>query len=349
MEEKIGENIKKLEIIRENIKTYINEAGEKFNGSLLVSVNDEKLISKGYGYANFELDVKNTEKTKFRICSITKQFTAVALMQLVEKGLVSVEDTLNKYIADYPQGNKITIHHLLTHTSGIVNHSWTENYAKMKVKKYTIEELIETFKYLPLNFEPGSKFEYSNSGYMILSYIIEKVSNKMYGEYIQECIFDKLSMNESGDDSPLKILKNRASGYCIDEVSKEFRNSSYIDMSIIQGDGGLYSTVEDLHIWNKELFDGSIISKESLKKITTPYVAEDDSNSYGYGLSLGLEEIAGKVRNIIYHGGEINGFLCTNEVFIEENVQIIALSNIMNHFIFELVENIEEIILKELN
>lgn len=349
MKEGIKENIIILEKIKENITTYINKADKKFNGSILVSVNGEKLISKGYGHANYELDVKNTEKTKFRIGSITKQFTAVAIMQLVERGLVSVEDTLDKYIADYPFGNKITIHHLLTHTSGIINHSWIENYPKMMLKKYTIEELIETFKHLSLNFEPGTKFEYSNSGYMILSYIIEKVSNKMYGGYIQEYIFDKLSMNESGNDDPLKILKNRASGYCIDENSKELRNSDYIDMSIIQGDGGLYSTVEDLHIWNKELFGGNIISKESLKKIITPYVKEDDSNSYGYGLDLGSEKIAGKVRNIIYHGGEINGFHCTNEVFLDENVEIIALSNMMDGFIFELVENIEEIILTELN
>ncbi|WBW94863.1 serine hydrolase domain-containing protein [Oceanirhabdus sp. W0125-5] len=336
-----------LERIKENIVAYIDNTGKKFNGSILVSVNGEKLISNGYGYANFELDVKNTEKTKFRICSITKQFTAVAIMQLVEKGLLSVDDTLDKFIVDYPKGNEITIHHLLTHTSGIVNFTTLKEYSIIMVNKYTIEELIEIFKQLPLNFEPGLKFEYSNSGYIILSYIIEKVTNKKYGEYIQEYIFDKLSMKNSGDDIQSKILKNRANGYCKDKDSKELCNSEYIDMSHVKGDGGLYSTIEDLHIWNKALFSGNVISKESLKAITTPYIAQDDSNSYGYGLDLGTEEISGKLRNIIYHGGEINGFHCTNEVFLDENVEIIALSNIRDGFVFELVENIEEIILKE--
>lgn len=260
-----------LDKISINIDNYLNDLSEKekFSGAILVSIKGKKVISKGYGMANYELDVLNTSKTKFRIGSVTKQFTAVAIMQLFEKGQLNLDDTLDKYIPDYPKGDKVTIHHLLTHTSGIFNYTNIEGPIENTIrKKHSLETLINEFKYAPYDFEPGEKYSYSNSGYVLLGYIIKKVSNKSYEEYLQENVFNKLLMVDTGYDDYYKIIKNRASGYDLKGEEKRMVNCEFIDMSIPHAAGALYSTVEELYIWNKALIGGKIISEELLKKIT---------------------------------------------------------------------------------
>ena len=256
-------NKQMLDKIRINTDNYFSELVEndKFSGAILVSDKGEIIISKGFGMANYELYVPNTPKTKFRIGSVTKQFTAVAIMQLCENGLLNLDDTLDEFISDYPKGDKVTIHHLLSHTSGIFNHTSIEVFLKNIMRNnHSVDDLIKEFKNLPYDFEPGAKYSYSNSGFILLGYIIEKISKQSYNQYLQENIFNKLSMDDSGCDNHIELIKNRASGYALEGENKILSNCDFIDMSVPYAAGTLYSTVENLHIWNNGLFGGKVIS-----------------------------------------------------------------------------------------
>ncbi|MBS5823136.1 MAG: beta-lactamase family protein [Clostridium argentinense] len=345
-------NKQMLDKISINIDNYLKDIveGEKFSGAILVSIKDEKVISRGYGMANYELDVLNTSKTKFRIGSVTKQFTAVAIMQLFEKGKLNLNDTLDKYISDYPKGDKVTIHHLLTHTSGIFNYTNIEGSVENTIrKKYSLEALINEFKYAPYDFEPGTKYSYSNSGYVLLGYIIEKISNKSYEEYLKENVFDKLSMIDTGYDDYYKVIKKRASGYELKGEEKRMINCEFIDMSIPHAAGALYSTVEDLYIWNKALIGGELISKESLKKIMDKHINVKENDYYGYGVHLISEKLGGKVRERVDHSGIIPGFLASNEVFLEEDVQIIMITNVPCEHFFKRTSKVRRIVFEEID
>jgi CubicO group peptidase (beta-lactamase class C family) len=299
----------------EYLNTHI--AQKTFNGSVLIAKNGQILYSNGFGMANIELGVPNTPKTKFRLGSITKQFTAMLIMQLQERGILSVKDPLSKYISDYPDGEKITIHHLLTHTSGVPSFTDFPDYTKIMVQPLVPEEIIALFKKKPLEFEPGTKYKYSNSGYVLLGYILEKITDKPYDLLLKENIFDPLGMGRSGYDWNRDILENRASGYSIDKG--ELVNDSYIDMHIPHAAGALYSTVEDLYIWDRALYTDKLLSRESLDKMFTPFL-----NNYAYGWSV--SELSG--RKLISHSGGINGFVTYIARFPEEDACIIVLCNL---------------------
>ncbi|NIM89986.1 MAG: serine hydrolase [Candidatus Aminicenantes bacterium] len=288
----------------------------KFSGSILIAQKGKILMSKGYGMANYELGVPNTPQTKFLLGSITKQFTSMAVMQLQEKGLLSVEDSLKKYIPDYPNGDKITIHHLLTHTSGIPNFTSFPEYTKTMMLASPVEETIERFKNKKLEFTPGEKFSYSNSGYILLGYIIEKVSQKSYEAYLEENILQPLGLEDTGYGHHEPIFENRAAGYSWDKDHQV--NASYLDMSIPHGAGALYSTVEDLYLWDRALYTEKLVSKSSLDKIFSPF-----KDNYGYG--WGISELFGHKR--ISHGGGINGFTTNISRYPDDDVCIIVLSN----------------------
>ncbi|MFH1253839.1 MAG: serine hydrolase [bacterium] len=309
------------------IKAYV-ELG-KFSGSVLVAKDGKILLCKGYGMANYEHDIPNTPQTKFRLASITKQFTAMAVMQLQEQGLLSVNDTLSKYIPDYPSGNKITIHHLLTHTSGVPNVTAFPESERKKIKPHTLEQLIERFKLKPLDFKPGEKHSYSNSGYILLSYIIEKASGKKYETVLKENIFTPLNMINSGYDKSSTVIKNRASGYSMS--GDELINASYIDMSYPAGAGALYSTVEDLYLWDQALYSEKLLSDELRATVFAPHSImhqdDPDSSSYGYGWCIGKLHN----RNITEHAGGIDGFSTDICRYPDEKVCVIVLSN-CNHF-----------------
>lgn len=298
---------------------YLNAhiAQKTFNGSVLIAKNGQILYSNGFGMANIELGVPNTPKTKFRLGSITKQFTAMLIMQLQERGILSVNDPISKYISDYPDGDKITIHHLLTHTSGIPSFTGFPDYTKIMVQPLKPEEIIALFKKKPLEFEPGTKYKYSNSGYVFLGYILEKTTDKPYDLLLRENIFDPLGMGSSGYDWNRDILVNRASGYSIDKG--KLVNDSYIDMHIPHAAGALYSTVEDLYIWDRALYTDKLLSRESLDKMFTPFL-----NNYAYGWSV--SELFG--RKLISHSGGINGFVTHIARFPEDDACIIVLCNL---------------------
>lgn len=337
-----------IEKIRKNIENYLKD-DKTFNGQLLVSIKGEKVISKGLGMANYEHGVFNTNNTKIRICSITKQFTAALILQLVEKGLLSLDDTLDKYIDDYPKGDKVTIHHLLTHTSGIPDYTESEEEYEKIFKKisHTVEELIKRFKGFAYEFEPGEKFSYSNAGYTLLVYIIEKITNKSYEDNLQENIFNKLSMQDSGTDNNIKIIMGRVNGYCLNEDGIII-NSDFSDMSRCYGAGEIYSTIEDLYLWNDALYKEKVISRESLNKMISKQVKMDGDNYYGYGVIVSDTEMGGKSRRLVYHDGSLPGFLTCNSVW-DGDIQIIILNNVYNiDYMNEYIDKIEGIIFDEI-
>ena len=300
--------------VDEYISAHINN--NTFSGSILIAQKGDIVMSKGYGMTNLELDVPNSPKTKYRLGSVSKQFAAMAIMQLQEKGLINVDDHLDKYISDYPNGNKITLHHLLTHTAGIPNITDFPELQKIKTLRSPLEKTIELFKNKPLEFTPGERYKYSNSGYILLGYIIEKVSGQSYEDYLQENIFDPLNMKDSGYDHHRSLLKNRATGYCWGKDG--IGNADYIDMSIPHAGGGLYSNVEDLYRWDRALYTDKLVTKSSIEKMFTPFL-----DNYGYGWQI--EKVLN--RKCIRHAGGIEGFQAQISRFVDDDVCIIALSN----------------------
>jgi len=291
------------------------------SGAVLIAKNGNILLAKGYGPANREYDIPNTPETKFRLGSMTKQFTAAAIMLLDERGQLNVEDTLTKYYPDYPDGNKITVHHLLTHTSGIPNYNTMADYDEKLVQPYSIDQVIDWFKSQPLQFEPGSKFAYSNSGYVLLAGIIEKVSGITYAEFLRQNIFEPLGMANSGQDVFTTVLKNRATGHGGD--GRTVYQAPYRDMPFTSGAGSLYSTVDDLFLWDRALYTDKLLSKASRDKMFTPY-----TDNYGYGWFIEQRND----RKVISHGGAINGFLANIDRYVDDTLVVINLLNYESTF-----------------
>ena len=290
-----------------------------FNGSILIAKKGQVLLSKGYGMANYELEVPNTPQTKFHIASISKTFTATAIMLLQERGLLSVSDPLTKYIPDYPNGEKITIHHLLTHTSGIPDVNQFSDYNNNSKFPQTPASLIAMFKQRPLSAQPGERYGYSNSNYNLLAFIIEKVSGKSFGDFLQANIFDPLGMKDTAHDSYAPALvKNRASGYVPAGVDG-LENAPYLDWTMKTGNGSLYSTVEDLYKWDRALYTEKILKKSSLDKMFTKHV--DGAIGYGWFISRRLN------RNTIRINGRSPGFQGEIHRYIDDDVCVIVLGN----------------------
>ncbi len=223
----------------------------KFNGSVLVAEKGEIIYSKGFGWANVEEEIPNEAETKFRLASVTKQFTAMLILQLVAENKLKLNVPISTYLPDYPKetGDMITIHHLLTHTSGIPDFTSFAGYSEMMDDHYNPEELVQLFADSPLEFTPGKRFQYSNSGYVLLGFIIEKITAKTYEDVLQEKIFTPLGMTNSGVDHNDTKLRNAAKPY--QRLGIEFQDATYIDMSIPFSAGAIYSTVEDLYLWDQ--------------------------------------------------------------------------------------------------
>lgn len=288
-----------------------------FSGAVLVSKDGKVIFQKGYGKANEEFDIPNTPQTRFRLGSITKQFTSAAILLLEERGKLRVTDPVCNYVTNCPDAWKeITIHHLLSHTSGIPNFTALPDYAPNMHAPVTNDAMLTRFRDRPLDFKPMEKWNYSNSGYFLLGVIIEKAGGETYENFLQKNIFDPLKMANSGYDRFEKILKNRATGYSSLKGGRV--NSTYLDMSQPGAAGALYSTVEDLFAWNEALFGGKLLSARSLETMTTPV-----KNNYGYG--VGIAETF--KRKTISHGGGINGFSTYLLRYLDDKVTIAVLRN----------------------
>jgi CubicO group peptidase (beta-lactamase class C family) len=292
-------------------------AKKKFMGTVLVARGNDILLDKGYGLANVEWNIPNSPKTKFRIGSITKQFTAAAILLLQERGSLNVDDRVKKYMPDAPAAwDKITIFNLLTHTSGIPDFTGFADYDSLERLATTPEKLVTRFRDKPLDFQPGENWKYSNSGYVLLGYLIEKISGKTYAQFLQENIFTPLGMADSGYDSNSSVIQNRASGYT--PASTELVNAHFVDMTIPFSAGGLYSTTEDLLRWERGLFGGKLLSPVSFKEMLTPF-----KNEYAFGLFVAIMN----GHQVIDHGGRIPGFDTALIYYPEDKLTVIVLGN----------------------
>lgn len=289
----------------------------------LVAKNGQIIYRKAFGMADLELNVPMQPEMVFRIGSITKQFTAIAILQLMEQGKLSLQDEITKFIPDYPMhGHSITVEHLLTHTSGIKSYTDVPEFQKFIRTDMKPEEVIDLIKSKPMEFAPGTKWKYNNSGYFLLGYIIEKVTGKTYQEYLQENFFTPLGMTSScyGDDT--KIIKLRASGY---QPGKDGTvNADFMSMLLPYAAGSIMSTVDDLYKWNRAVHSYKLVKKETLEMAHTPYrLADGKSTGYGYGWFL--SHLQGSPT--IEHGGGINGYLTSSVYLPDEDVFVALFSN----------------------
>ena len=294
-------------------------SAKQFMGDVLVAEDGRVVLDKSYGFANEEWQVPNTAESKFRLGSITKQFTAASILLLEEQGQLSTVDPVKKYVPDAPAAwDKITIYNLLTHTSGIPSFTGFPDYHANEVRPYTPDQLVAWFKDKPLDFPPGSDWRYSNSGYVLLGYLIEKISGKSYAEFVQGNLFDPLGMHDTGYDSFTRIIPHRATGYMNGPTG--LQNAPYIDMSIPLSAGALYSTTHDLLKWEQALFGGKVLNAAELKKMTTPF-----KKDYACGLAI-VKDPGGHAE--ITHGGGIEGFNTSLAYYPDNKLTVVALSNL---------------------
>jgi CubicO group peptidase (beta-lactamase class C family) len=299
---------------------------EEPGGVVLIGQRGQIIYKKAFGMANVELNVPMKEGMVFNIGSITKQFTAVAILQLVEQGKLSLQDEITKYLPDYPvNGQKITVENLLTHTAGIPA-SAPEAMTRLQGEKrlVTLQEIIATFKNRPLDFAPGTKMNYSNNGYILLGAIIEKVSGVSYPEYLEKNIFKPAGMTQTlfGDDYIL--IKDRAASYVYSRAESRFLNALNSKVEMAYSAGAIQSTAEDLFKWNQALNAYKIIKRESLEKAQTEYkLPYGKGTNYGYGWFIG--NIQGSP--IVEHGGNMGGFMSHAIYLPQEDIYVIVLYN----------------------
>ena len=309
-----------------------------FRGDVLVGVNGRIVFEKAYGMGDEEWGTPNTLNTKFRIASLSKQFTGACILLLQERGRLNVHDPISRYLTGLPEAwQAITIHQLLTHTSGIANYTSSPEMAKLNRTGATPRQMIALVADKPLDFKPGTNWSYTNTGYILLGMIIERVSGQPYANFLQSNVFDPLGMEHSGYDRAKDIIKQRASGYGF--VDGHVANADFIDMSIPFSAGGIYSTVEDMYRWNEALAqDGKLLSAESLKQMFTEYLeATHEGQHYGYGVVISRLKF-GKL--VYYHGGGVEGFSSSIQRYPQERVCIVIISNLATYKPWELGDHI---------
>jgi CubicO group peptidase (beta-lactamase class C family) len=298
------------------VHSYVDD--KRFMGAVLVARDGDVLFSKGYGQANLEWQVPNTPTTKFRLGSLTKQFTAAAVLLLEERGKLKTDDLVKVHMPDAPAvWDKVTIFHLLTHTSGIPNFTALPEYRQMQSFNTPVVDVVARTRDKPLEFVPGERMNYSNSGYVLLGYLIEKISGQSYAQFVTENIFTPLGMKDSGYDSNEAVIARRASGYTPGPNGPV--HAGFIHMSIPHAAGALYSTAEDLLRWEQGLFGGRILSAVSVRKMTTPFKND-------YALGVVVTTVDGRPR--IFHGGAIEGFNTSLVYYPESKVVVLALANL---------------------
>lgn len=289
-----------------------------FSGTALVAQNGKILLRTGIGLANREWNIANIPEAKMRLGSITKQFTATSILLLELQKKLSVEDTVDKHVPDAPEAwKKITIHHLLTHTSGIPSYTSDPAYERNKINPTPLPDLIALFRGKPLEFEPGSSWKYSNSGYSLLGGVIQRASGMTYEQFLQKHIFGPLEMKNTGYDHWDVILPNRAAGYT--KKKNQIRNADYLDMSVPHAAGALYSTVDDLYLWDRCLYTDKVLPQSGRDRMFTPV-----KNNYGYGWVI--SKLGG--RKVLGHGGGIDGFATMILRMPDDQSVIILLSNL---------------------
>jgi CubicO group peptidase (beta-lactamase class C family) len=316
------------------LKEYMDAlaAHNYFNGAVLVGYKGEVLFKEGYGFSSFQYDIPNTPSTKFRVGSLTKAFTAMAIMKLHQQGRLDLDHTIDAILPDYPNGSIITIRHLLTNTSGIPNFTFSPDYWNKTMRLPTnLYAVIDSFKHLPLEFEPGTKMSYSNSGYLVLTAIIEKVSGVSYSDYLQTAILDELGLANTGVDDGRTIVKSLATGHT---VWGNVIHTEFIDMSFPLGAYGLYSTVEDLYVWSQALINSRLVEKNLQDQMF------NDNHGYGYGWFTHRD-----THKKVSHFGDVNGFVNHLVLYLDEELVIIVLSNINITTVTQISSDLANIVL----
>jgi CubicO group peptidase (beta-lactamase class C family) len=292
-------------------------------GAVFIIAKDGKAIyKKAFGKANLELDVAMTPENILQIGSMTKQFTAISILMLEEQGKLSVASPVSRFIPDYPSGDKITIHHLLTHTSGIKDFTKMKSLNSIAKLDLSPKEVVDFFKNEPVDFKPGEKFEYNNSGYVLLGYIIELASGMPYDNFVLKNIFDKAGMRNSRYASDRSIIDKRAYGYQKKEYG--YVNKSSISFNIPFASGSLMSTVEDMLNWQNALNQNLLVKSATAKKAFVKY-ALNNGEEFTYGYGWHLKEIAGTPSR--EHGGSIFGFKSMGVYLPADDIYVIGLSN----------------------
>jgi CubicO group peptidase (beta-lactamase class C family) len=308
----------------DEIVTLYRNYGQ-FNGAALVAENGKVIYKKGIGLANMEWDIPNEPDTKFRLGSITKQFTATLILQLVEQGKIKLDGRVSDYLPDYRKdtGARITIHHLLSHTSGVPNYTAAPGFSEnVSRNPFEVDDFVKKYASGDLEFEPGAKFNYSNSGYFLLGAIIEKVTGKPYEQVLKEKILDPLGMKNSGYDHYGTVLSKRAAGYV--KTQRGYENAPYLDMTIPYAAGSIYSTVEDLFLWDQGLYGDKVLSAGSKELMFKPNL-----ENYGYGFSIRKATLGPRkiIAPVIEHNGGINGFSTTIVRLVGDKRLVVLLDN----------------------
>lgn len=295
-------------------------AAQQFSGAVLVAQRGTPLFDRAYGFANREWDIPNTPATRFRIGSITKQFTAVAILRLEERGKLKLGDPVSAHWPEAPEAwSQITLHHLLTHTSGIPNVTRDPEFVRWKFQPTTVREMVGRFRDRPLDFPAGDRHVYSNSNYLVLGLILERISGQTFGDFLRSQVLEPLGLENTGVESGLEILPRRASGYWL--RGERIVNAPYSDMSVPHAAGAMYSTTHDLWRWAEAMFGETsrLLSPAARTKLLTP--ALDN-----YALGVRVADFKG--RKLIEHGGNISGFSSYLRYYPESGVTVVVLSNL---------------------
>lgn len=302
--------------ISNNLAKYMQAQVEvnNFSGTVLITKNGSVLLKKAYGLADYEWNIKNTVDTKFQLASVTKQFTATAILQLVEKGKLSLNDRLSRFFPDYPKADSVTIHMLLSHSSGLAL-----GFKELALSTISADSAYSEIKKIPYEFTPGTNSAYSNIGYYLLAKIIEKVSGEKYAVFLTKNIFEKVGMNNTGVSNNDSIILKKAKIYC--RTEKGFTHNPYINWEFNIGHDGVYSTVEDLALWDNALYGTTILSTEMKKLMFTSY----NSENWGYGFIINPFYNHG--HQLIAHDGGFFGTMSSFNRFTDDKLFVTVLSN----------------------
>jgi CubicO group peptidase (beta-lactamase class C family) len=302
--------------VSSNLEKYMQAQVEinNFSGTVIVTKNGSVLLKKAYGLADYEWNVKNTIDTKFQLASVTKQFTATAILLLVEKGKLSLDDKLSKFFPDYPKADIVTIHMLLSHSSGLAM-----GFKELATSTISVDSAYSEIKKIPYEFSPGTKTAYSNIGYYLLAKIIEKVSGEKYAVFLEKNIFEKVGMKNTGVSNNDSIILKKAKAYY--RTEKGYVHNPYINWGVNIGHDGVYSTVEDLALWDNALYGTTILSAEMKKRMFTPYTSEN----WGYGFIINPFYNHG--HQLIAHDGGFFGTMTSFNRFTDDKIFVTVLSN----------------------
>lgn len=311
--------------------------------AVLIAKKGEVLFEKGFGSANLELNVSMKPEMVFRIGSITKQFTAMAVLQLADKGQIALTDSIQKFIKDFRfKGKTITIENLLTHTSGIKGYEQIDAKVPNAMRiDFSPKNIIDSLNKLSLEFDPNTRYNYSNSNYFLLGYIIEQVSGKSYQQYLKEHILDPAGLSSTFYENQTHLIPNRANGYSFSDG--KYWNADFISMALVYSAGALRSNVSDLYKWHKALYEGKIVKKETFLKAIQPYkLADGRQIDYGYGFFNKTENGI----NSIGHGGAIDGFRAIEMYYPAQDIFITLLCNSETDNFERFFESISNLVLR---